>query len=102
VQPAHALACAGEPAAAVHLLVMGRGLAKHVKPFRFILKFGRWLEIGVARAEDDGTIRLFLDRLPLGGFTGGVLLSPRGTTPALPEPPPRRPGDVEDDDPLDS
>lgn len=64
-------------------------------------KFGRWLEIGVARSEDDGTIRVFLDRLPIGGFTGGVLLSPIGTTPALPEPPPRRPGDVEDDDPLD-
>jgi hypothetical protein len=65
-------------------------------------KFGRWLEIGVARAEDDGQIRVFLDRLPIGGFTGGVLLSPIGTVPAVPEPPPRRPGDVDDDDPLDS
>lgn len=67
-------------------------------------KFGRWLEIGVARAEDDGTgqIRVFLDRLPIGGFTGGVLLSPIGTVPALPEPPPRRPGEVDDDDPLDN
>ena len=65
-------------------------------------KFGRWLEIGVARAENDGQIRVFLDRLPIGGFTGGVLLSPIGTVPALPEPPPRRPGDVDDDDPLDS
>lgn len=65
-------------------------------------KFGRWLEIGTARAEDDGTIRVFLDRLPIGGFTGGVLLSPIGTVPPLPEPPPRRPGDVDDDDPLDS
>jgi hypothetical protein len=65
-------------------------------------KFGRWLEIGTARAEDDGAIRVFLDRLPIGGFTGGVLLSPTGTVQALPEPPPRRPGDVDDDDPLDS
>jgi hypothetical protein len=65
-------------------------------------KFGRWLEIGTARAEDDGVIRVFLDRLPLGGFTGGVLLSPIGIVPALPEPPPRRPGEVDDDDPLDS
>lgn len=64
-------------------------------------KFGRWLEIGVARAEDDGTIRLFLDRLPIGGFTGGVLLSPVGTVPEVP-PPPRRPGDTDEDDPLDS
>jgi hypothetical protein len=64
-------------------------------------KFGRWLEIGVARADDDGTIRVFLDRLPLGGFTGGVLLSPAGKVPALPEPPSRRPGESDEDDPLD-
>jgi hypothetical protein len=65
-------------------------------------RFGRWLEIGVARAEDDGMIRVFLDRLPIGGFSGGVMLSPIGVVPPLPEPPPRRPGDVDDDDPLDS
>jgi len=65
-------------------------------------KFGRWLEIGVARAEESGIIKVFLDRLPIGGFTGGVMLSPIGTEPPLPQPPPRRPGDVEDDDPLDS
>jgi hypothetical protein len=65
-------------------------------------RFGRWLEIGVARAEKDGLIRVFLDRLPIGGFSGGVLLSPIGIVPPLPEPPPRRPGDVDDDDPLDS
>jgi hypothetical protein len=65
-------------------------------------KFGRWLEIGNARAEEDGQIRVFLDRLPIGGFTGGVLLSPIGTTPALPEPPPRRPGEMDEDDPLDA
>ncbi len=47
-------------------------------------------------------IRVFLDRLPIGGFSGGVLLSPIGTVPPLPEPPPRRPGDVDADDPLDS
>jgi hypothetical protein len=65
-------------------------------------KFGRWLEIGVGRAEEDGQIRVFLDRLPIGGFTGGVLLSPIGTVPEVPPPPPRRPGDNDDDDPLDS
>jgi hypothetical protein len=65
-------------------------------------KFGRWLEIGVARAEEDGVIRVFLDRLPIGGFTGGVLLSPIGTVPPLPEPTPRRPGEVAEDDELDS
>lgn len=62
-------------------------------------KFGRWLEIGVARAEEpSGVIRLFLDRLPIGGFTGGVLLSPIGKEPPMPEPPPRRPGQIDDDD----
>jgi hypothetical protein len=65
-------------------------------------KFGRWLEIGVARAEQDGQIRVFLDRLPIGGFTGGVLLSPIGTVPEPPPAPPRRPGDNDEDDPLDS
>ena len=65
-------------------------------------KFGRWLEIGVARTEEDGRIKVFLDRLPIGGFTGGVLLSPIGTVPAVPEPPPRRPGQLDEDDELDS
>jgi len=65
-------------------------------------KFGRWLEIGVARAEPDGAIRVFLDRLPIGGFTGGVLLSPIGTVPPVPEPPPRRPGQLDEDDELDA
>jgi hypothetical protein len=56
-------------------------------------KSGRWLEIGIARAEtnDRGLVRVFLDRLPIGGFTGGVLLTPFGTEP--PEPTgPQRPG----------
>jgi hypothetical protein len=65
-------------------------------------KFGRWLEIGVARAEGTGQIRVFLDRLPIGGFTGGVLLAPIGTEPPLPDPPPRRPGQIDEDDELDS
>ena len=67
-------------------------------------KFGRWLEIGVARAEtgEGGIIRVFLDRLPIGGFTGGVMLAPIGTEPPLPAPAPRRPEQVEDDDEVDS
>jgi hypothetical protein len=56
-------------------------------------KFGRWIEIGTARAEGAGLIRVFLDRLPIGGFTGGVLLSPLGKEPLLPEPKPQRPGE---------
>lgn len=41
-------------------------------------KSGRWLEIGVARAEagENGIVRVFLDRLPIGGFSGGVMLTP--------------------------
>jgi hypothetical protein len=65
-------------------------------------KFGRSLEIGVGRAEENGIIKVFLDRLPIGGFTGGVLLSPIGTEPPMPEPPPRRPGQIDEDDELDS
>lgn len=61
-------------------------------------KFGRWLEVGSARAEAGGMIRVFLDRLPIGGFTGGVLLSPVGVEPPLPEPEPRRPGAGDEDD----
>ena len=61
-------------------------------------KFGRWLEIGTARADGTGEIRVFLDRLPIGGFTGGVRLSPIGTEPPLPEPPPQRPGQLDEDD----
>ena len=62
-------------------------------------KFGRWLEIGTARAEGQGTglIRVFLDRLPIGGFTGGVLLTPIGNEPPLPEPLPQRPGQADDE-----
>jgi hypothetical protein len=63
-------------------------------------KFGRWLEIGTARSEGQGTglIRVFLDRLPIGGFTGGVLLSPIGHVPPVPEPAPQRPGSADTDE----
>lgn len=56
----------------------------------------RYIEIGHARIEDDGAIHhVFLDRLPVGGFTGHVFLSPIGI--ALPEPVPQpgRPGESE-------
>jgi hypothetical protein len=60
-------------------------------------KFGRWLEIGTARTETAGIVRVFLDRLPVGGFTGGVLLSPIGVEPPPPLPSPQRPGDDAED-----
>jgi hypothetical protein len=45
----------------------------------------RALEIGVGRIDNEGA-QLFLDRLPLGGFSGYVKLLPRGVKP-VPEPP---------------
>jgi hypothetical protein len=56
----------------------------------------RYIEIGHARIEKDGDVHhVFLDRLPIGGFTGHVFLSPKGATPPEPEPQPERPGESE-------
>lgn len=53
---------------------------------------GYWIEIGHACIESDEDLHhLFLDRLPLGGFTGHVYLSPVGVKPPEPEPEPERP-----------
>jgi hypothetical protein len=57
-------------------------------------KFGRWLEVGTGRVDKDGLVHVFLDRTPIGGFTGYVRLSPIGVAPPLPEP--QRPGADED------
>lgn len=55
-------------------------------------KFGRWLEVGSARAEPDGTIRVLIDRTPTGGFNGYVHLCPIGTEPPPPpQPKPQQP-----------
>ena len=59
---------------------------------------GRWLECGVARAEDDGTVNVYLDRLPVGGFSGKVHLALRDADSAMPEPRPQRPGQAGDDE----
>jgi hypothetical protein len=56
------------------------------------MQYGRWLEIGVGRKEPDGKIRVFLDRLPIGGFSGGILLAP------ITDEPPLEPPDSEDED----
>jgi hypothetical protein len=56
----------------------------------------RYIEIGHARIEKDGGIHhVFLDRLPIGGFTGHVFLSPIGVALPEPEPQPERPGELE-------
>ncbi|WP_263356147.1 hypothetical protein [Acidicapsa ligni] len=49
-----------------------------------------WLEIGNGRLDSDGIFHGFLDRTPIGGFSGYVYFAPVGTTPAEPEP--ERPG----------
>jgi hypothetical protein len=52
----------------------------------------RWIEIGNAHIENGGSVhQVFLDRLPTGGFTGHVYLSPVGVKPPEPEPQPRQP-----------
>jgi hypothetical protein len=65
-------------------------------------KSGRWIMIGKAVAEGQVIvpIRVRLDALTI-GFTGGLLLLPKGQEPPLPEPTPRRPGSedaAEDED----
>jgi hypothetical protein len=63
------------------------------------LKFGRWLEIGVARQEGSGgAVQVFIDRLPVGGFSGHVYLAPAGAKPPVIEPEPHRPALAGDDD----
>jgi hypothetical protein len=54
---------------------------KRLSKTRFI-----WLEIGRGRLDKDGVFHGFLDRMPIGGFTGYVYFAPIGTQPPLPEP----------------
>ena len=61
-------------------------------------KVGRWPEIGVARAEKDGSIRVFLDRTPIGEFSGYVDLFPIGSAAAVADPCPQRPAPPSDGD----
>jgi hypothetical protein len=44
---------------------------------------GRWLECGCARIENAGADghHVYLDRTPIGGFTGHIYLLPIGTLP---------------------
>jgi hypothetical protein len=62
---------------------------------------GRWLEIGEANIQSDGTNgahQVYLNRLPMGGFSGHFLLQPIGTKPPNPQPEPERPGENQDDE----
>jgi hypothetical protein len=59
-------------------------------------RLGRYLEVGYARQDADGTIHQFLDRTPIGGFNGYVLMVPIGAQP--PSVAPARPDQVADED----
>lgn len=57
-------------------------------------KAGHLLEVGSGRIDRDRDIvHVFMDRQPIGGYTGYVVLSPHGVKPELPPVEPERPGD---------
>jgi len=60
-------------------------------------KLGRWLEVGSGRIDADG-IHVFLDRTPVGGFTGYVRLITQGSPPPEPKPQRPSPGTAEDEE----
>jgi hypothetical protein len=61
---------------------------------------GRWLECGVGRTEADGKINVYIDRLPVGGFSGKIHMVKIGGQPPVVEPerPARRDDDHAGDD----
>lgn len=62
-------------------------------------KHGRMLECGSGRIDAERNVaHVVLDRTPLNGFTGYIVLLPHGTKPEPPQQQPQRPGDIEDDD----
>ena len=60
---------------------------------------GRWLECGGFRVETDGSVQIYLDRIPVGGWSGHVLLPNETGKPPATIDRPTRPGadDGEDD-----
>jgi hypothetical protein len=62
----------------------------------------RWLEVGVARIDHGGAGEhdIYVDRLPIGGFTGHIILSPLGSKPPEFETQPSRPGQTSDNEEL--
>src|ERR1017187_7959072 len=54
---------------------------KRLRKTRFI-----WLEIGRGSLDSNGVFHGFLDRMPIGGFTGDVYFAPIGSQPPLPDP----------------
>ena len=61
-------------------------------------KHGKFLECGTGRIDHARDVaHVFMDRQPIGGYTGYVVLSPHGVKPEPPPARPRRPGDDDDD-----
>jgi hypothetical protein len=60
---------------------------KRLSKTRFV-----WLEVGKGRLDGDGVFHGFLDRTPIGGFSGYVYFAPIGAAP--PEAEPQRPDDA--------
>jgi hypothetical protein len=60
----------------------------------------RWIEIGTARVESDTESghHVYVDRLPIGGFTGHIYLSPIGVKPDELETQPHPPGQPSQED----
>lgn len=62
-------------------------------------KHGRMLECGTGRIDAErNQVHVFLDRTPIGGWTGYVMLSPHGVKPEPPPVQPQRPGEDEGDE----
>ena len=61
-------------------------------------KHGRLLEVGSGRIDRDRDIvHVVMNRQPIGGYTGYVILSPHGVKPPPLQDEPQRPGDDGDD-----
>jgi hypothetical protein len=63
------------------------------------LTCGRLLEVGSGRIDHDRNVaHVSMNRQPIGGYTGYVMLTPIGTKPEPPQSQPQRPGDEIDAD----
>lgn len=55
----------------------------------------RWLEAGIASERGDGTLDVFLDRLPVGGWNGHILIRSDNAKPTARDIPTTTPFDEE-------
>jgi hypothetical protein len=61
-------------------------------------KLGRFLEVGTGRIDvERNIVHVLMNRQPLGGYTGYVVLSPHGIKPDV-QARPHRPGDEGDEE----